>query len=70
MDIKDLEQNGIEITIGNKAIKVKGRFVGNFFCVDRRSIDISPSLTEREKDDLKRQLLSDKNILLSEQTID
>lgn len=66
METKDLEQNGLEVSIGEKIIRVRGHFVGNLFCVDRRSIDTNPSLTEKEIDNLKRQLLCDRNILLSE----
>ena len=66
MDLKVLEQNGLEIRVGDKIIKVKGHFDGNFFCVDRRSIDDNPLLAKTEKNNLKRQLLSDRNILLSE----
>ena len=65
-DIEDLEKNGLEMKVGDKIIKVKGHFDDNFFCVDRRSIDDNPSLAKTEKNNLKRQLLSDRNILLSE----
>lgn len=66
MDLKDLEQNGLEMSVGDKIIKVKGHFNGNFFCVDRKSIDDNPLLAKTGKDNLKRQLLSDRNIQLSE----
>ena len=65
MDLKDLEQNGLEMSVGNKIIKVKGHFAGNFFCVDRRSIDDNLSLTENQKENLKEQIRLDKNIQLS-----
>ena len=65
MDIQELEQNGLDIAIYDKIIKVKGKFVGNLFCVNRDSINNNSTLTEREKDELKRKLQSDKNILLS-----
>lgn len=65
MDIEDLEQNGMVISIGRKTIRAKGCFIGNLFCVDRRNIENNLSLTEREKEELIRQLLSNKNILLS-----
>lgn len=48
MDINELEQKEQEITVGNKIIKAHGQFIGNIFCVNRRSIDEHPSLTQRE----------------------
>lgn len=66
MTVKDLEQNGLEVTIGANTIKLKGHFKGNLFCIDRGSIDNHPFLTEMEKDELIRCFKSDKNMLLSD----
>lgn len=65
MDIQELEKDGLDISICNKIIKVKGEFVGNLYCVERNSIYNNPTLTEREKDELIRRLQSERNLLIS-----
>ena len=66
MDTKELEKNGLEMSIGSKIIKVKGAFVGNLFCVDKASIDNNSLLTKKEKESIKEELCCNKNILLSD----
>lgn len=50
--------------VNDKVIELKGDYVGNLFRVIESSIDEHPLLTEREKESIKRDLRSNKNILL------
>lgn len=54
----------LKVTINNKEIRLQGEFVGNLFCVDSSSIEKHPLLTRSEKDSLRREFLSNKNILI------
>ena len=61
-----MKKEKLRMQVNDKEIQLEGQYVGNFFCVDRNSIDNHPSLTGREKDSIKEELRSNKNISLSE----
>lgn len=52
------------VSINDKEIKLHGDFVGNLFCVDSSSIENHPLLSASEKESLRRDFLSNKNILI------
>jgi len=56
----------LEVDINSKVIKLKGKYVGHLFCVDGRSVDNHPMLTNKEKESLKKDFRSNKNILLTD----
>ena len=56
--------NTLKMEVNDKVIELKGDYVGNLFRVIESSIDEHPLLTEREKESIKRDLRSNKNILL------
>ncbi len=56
----------IEMQVNDKSILLEGYFVGNLFCVKGQSINEHPSLNDREKESIKNDLRSNKNILLEE----
>lgn len=58
------ELDHLEVSVNDKVVKLRGKFVGGLFCVDSSSIDNNPSLSSGEKDSLKRKLRSDKNMLM------
>ena len=60
-----MKKEKLQLQINDKVIELEGDYVGNLFRVSERSIDEHPLLTEREKDSIKRDLRSNKNILLS-----
>ena len=60
-----MKKEKLQLQINDKVIELEGDYVGNLFRVSERSIDEHPLLTEREKDSIKRDIRSNKNILLS-----
>lgn len=54
----------LKVSINNKDIRLKGEFVGNLFCVYLSSIENHPLLSAGEKESLRREFLSNKNILI------
>ena len=54
----------LEVSINDKVVKLRGKFVGSKYCVDSSSIDNHPSLSSDEKESLKRKIRSDKMMLI------
>lgn len=54
----------IQMQINDKVIYLKGSYVGNLFKVCESSINEHPLLTEHERECIKKELKSNKNILL------
>lgn len=54
----------LKVCINGKVIKLSGDYVGNLFRVNPTSIDSHPMLTSREKESLKADLHSNKNIII------
>ena len=67
MEIKDLLIKEIKVSINNKVVKLRGDYVGSLFRVKSNEIDRKSMLTQNEKENLKMDLRSNKNIILDEE---
>lgn len=54
----------LEVSINNKIVKIGGDYEGNLFCVKEKDIDNHPALSSKEKENIKMNLRSNKNVLL------
>lgn len=59
-----MEQKKLKVQVNEKFIQLDGDYKGNLFCVTETSIDENPLLTCEEKESLKMDLRSNKNIKL------
>lgn len=59
-----MKKEKLKLQVNDKVIELESDYVGNLFRVNERSIDEHLLLTEREKESIKRDLRSNKNILL------
>lgn len=53
----------LEVSINDKIVKIGGDYEGNLFCIKEKNIDKHPALSSKEKENLKMNLRSNKNIL-------
>ena len=67
MEIKDLLIKELIVRFNNKVVKLRGDYVGSLFRIKSNEIDRKSMLTQNEKEKLKRDLRSNKNIILDEE---
>jgi hypothetical protein len=59
-----MEMDKIQMQVNDKVIYLEGDYVGSLFRVSEKNINEHPLLTEHERESIKKELKSNKNILL------